>query len=200
MLNLREEEVSDRSPRRREVALGVSGIALVIGIFVGIAVLVAFGFGSFVHYLAEPREKVGFAFGPSSCEVLPGGQVLVQITATSVDVGSYFEVTEVDPQKVSLLGVASLGLKGAGLGADEVRPADEELTALFESSGKSAEHLSTTRRTNVILEFRRDSRTNVATVDSVRVRWSGGEVGTWFQDVPVGLTWSDATCRVDDEG
>ncbi len=141
----------------------------------------------------QPRSGIGFVIGDGYCEVDPAtGNVLVQLAVTADQTWTQdFQLEPLGTNDLIVVGVASLA---AG---DSLQTLDEDSRKYLRQKLDDSDDWARADGdpTNVVFEFRRESRETQTELDTLKLWWTSGEPA-FVQDVKLDLKWSDSTCSV----
>jgi hypothetical protein len=179
-------------PRRRGrlVRNLLIAIGLPVLLLAGCTTLVVTSLASYF----QPRPGIGFVVGSGYCEVDPAtGNALVQLPVTADQSWTQdFQLEPLGTTDLILVGVASLA-PGDDLQALDKNSRNHLRRALDDKDGWAR---ADAKPTNMVFEFRRDSRDSQTELAGIKLWWTSGEPA-FVQDVDLNLAWSETTCTVD---
>ena len=141
----------------------------------------------------QPRPGIGFVIGDGYCEVDPAtGNALVQLSVTADQ--TWTEDIQLEPlanKDLIVVGVASLAP------GDSLQTLNEDSRKHLRQNLDDSDDWARADGdpTNIVFEFRRDSRDKQTELDTLKLWWTSGEPA-FVQDVQLNLKWSQSNCSV----
>lgn len=178
-------------PKQRLIWTIVVAVLVPILILAGCAIFVVIA----IRNMFDPTPAVGYEFGSGTCQVdSRTGMALIELPVTSVQRDAdWFRLESLGSNELIIVGVGDLPHNQS---LETLDPAGQEaLRAQLDDSDDTAGVKF--EPTNVILEFRRDSRLSSTQLADLTLHWSTGEIAFVQKDVPLNLEWGANDCTID---